>query len=193
MILTLDTGAITGWASGNPGDEPRWGAEDFHAKTTGEVLYRLRSWLGGKCIEIEPDLIAFESPYVPRIGKRGPPPNAKTIRRLHAFAGCVEEVGWELGIKVYEVSILDIAQFFIGTRTLRREQKKAATVEMCRRYGWPTGCDNEADALAIWCMAEAQIAPLIAARRGAGPLFIPRNSARPSVEEPESCLQRGFV
>lgn len=179
MILALDTATTTGWAAGKPGDTPKCGARRFGGGSTGEVIGLFRYWLNGRCDEFDPTLIVFEKPYIPRGGRKGPMIPEATIRRLLGIAAQVEAVAWERKIACREASPLEIARFFIGTQTLKRAEKKAATIAMCGRYGWLTESDDVADALALWAMAEATIAPKLAARRGEGPLFIPQTASAP--------------
>jgi hypothetical protein len=183
MILALDTATTTGWAAGRPGERPIWGARRFPGGSTGEMLTIFRAWLESRCDELRPALIAFESPYIPRPSARfrgAPPLNPLTLRRLLAIVGMVEAVAWQRQIDCIERNPSEIAKFFLGnSRQGGRDAKKAATIKMCAIYGWQTVSDDAADALALWTMAEALTAPQLAARRGAGPLFIPTKENAP--------------
>jgi hypothetical protein len=170
LVLALDPGTSTGWAVGAPGDTPLWGSRDFKGGSSGEVMGLFRHWLNQRCYELHPTLIVFEAPYIPQAHSKIPM-NAATLRRLLGIVATVEAVGWELRIPVREATTLEIARFFLGTQRLARGAKKAATVEACRRYGWDVSDDNQADALALWAMAECKLAPALSSRRGEGPLF----------------------
>lgn len=181
MILTFDTSTCTGWAAGRPGETPRWGSRYFRADNNGELGAMFRHWVNARIFDVKPDLIVFESPYIPRPRKGPPKPgarvimmNATTLRRLLGLVFMVEAAAAEHRIECREATALEISQFFLGGggRILPREEKKAATIEMCARYGWHGLDDNAADALSLWAMAEAQVAPALAAARGVGPLFI---------------------
>jgi hypothetical protein len=176
VILALDTATRTGWAAGAAGDRPTFGTRNFVCRGgNGEVLTLFRHWLEVRCDEFRPRMVVFESPYIPRPGA---PMNALTLRRLFAMAVTVEAVCWERRIRCSETTALEIAKFFLGTGRHRREAKKAATLEMCRLHGFAVTDDNEADALALWCMAEAKINPAAGLARGVGPLFLqPENGA----------------
>lgn len=195
MILALDTATVTGWAAGRPGETPQWGARDFSGRGgNGEVGGKFRFWLQGMCHQLQPRLIVFESPYVPfprKDNQRAPMMNPLTLRRLMGLALIVETTAWELRIKSFEATTGEISKFFTGTsRHGGRDQKKAATIAMCRRYGWDVAeNDDAADALALWCMAEAKEDPDAALSRGVGPLFLspkkvsaPRSSAAGRLE-----------
>lgn len=194
MILALDTATVTGWAAGRVGSAPAWGSQDFSDKAgSGAVLGKFRYWLNQRCHEFSPKLIVFEAPYVPinrqpkfvragegfAAGRGGPPPmNPLTLRRLLGLTGIVEATAYELGIECREATAGEITKFFTGRmRHGGRDAKKAATITMCRAYGWDVADnDDAADALALWCMAEAQLDPRAAMRRGDGPLFLKRQS-----------------
>jgi hypothetical protein len=180
MILALDQATVTGWAAGEPGTRPVWGARAFRARSTGEMLSLFRNWLIARCEEFHPSLICFESPYIPRGKPRNgsPPLNPLTLRRLLAIAGTIEAVAWDQRIRCLEARAPEIEKFFVGRATRGdRAAKKKNTVSMCATYGWNTVSDDAADALALWAMAEATIAPALAQKRGAGPLFVPGAAA----------------
>jgi crossover junction endodeoxyribonuclease RuvC len=184
MILACDVATTTGFAWGNIGETPKWNVVNFSGKSgTGEVLAKFRFYLMDRILVLKPEILVFESPFIPvarapRFAKAGtgiaavsgpPPMNALTLRRLLAMTGLVEEIAFERGIKCREATVLDITRFFTGTtRHGGRANKKAATIEACRRLGWVTVSDDAADALSLWCYAEHIIAPQIAARRAAG-------------------------
>jgi len=172
MILALDPATTVGWAAGAPGETPTWGSRQFDGKATGAVVGLFRHWLIERCRELHPTLVVFEAPYIPR-PNAAVPINAKTLRRLLGLVATIEAVSWELRVRCYETTALDIARFFVGSARMPRNAKKAATIDMCRRYGWHVTNDNEADALALWHLAEATVAPEIGLRRGAGPLMLP--------------------
>jgi hypothetical protein len=187
MILALDTATVTGWAHGPAGANPpllQWGARDFSGRGgNGEVIAKFRHWLNARCFELKPRLIVFESPYIPHPGKRtGPPMNALVLRRLLAMVGIVEAIAFELRIECCESRPSEITKFFTGSaRHGGRDAKKAATVEMCRAYGWDVGGDdNAADALALWAMAEAKLNPRASSLRGDGRLFLPQKKEAPA-------------
>ena len=181
MILALDTATVVGWCAGAPGGEPRYGARDFSgARSSGEVFGRFHAWLTALCREHRPSLVVFEAPYIPQGRRAGAPINTIVLRRLAGLTGQVEAVAWELQIPCREATPLEVARFFLGTQRLKRAEKKQRTIEMCERYGWAPACDNAADALALWAMAEAKLALGLGRQRGAGPLFIPPKKKTPA-------------
>lgn len=172
MILALDNATRLGFCLGVVGARPVWGHHDFgRNRSNGEVLARFRSWLCSMIDTTQPNLVCFESPYMPT-GPQNPfaaPANALTIRRLYAFAGITEAVCFERRIKCYEARPSEITRAFLGgPAPKRREEKKAATIRMARLLGFEVADDDEADAVALWCFAEAQFRPAMISRRRAG-------------------------
>jgi len=167
--LALDPGGLCGFAVGELGDIPRWGTRrTARGAVTGEALSSFAGWLRELLIAEAPDIVCFESPYIAMRGAEIPR-NAVTIRRLHCYAGMIEAVCWRLKIKVYESRPSEICRFFTGQGSWGgRAKKKAATVRMCMTFGWDVaGQVDAADALSLWCFAEAVIDPVAAAQRRA--------------------------
>lgn len=173
IVLALDVATRTGWAAGRICSTPVWGTQQFgRGKSNGDVLYAYRIWLLEKIDEVQPELICFESPFMPTVdsqfaqeGAR----NALTVRRLFGFAGITEATCVERHIRCYEARPSEIIHHFIGGRVpKKREEKKAAAVAMCKRLGFDVADDDEADAVALWCYAESIFEPkMISRRRGA--------------------------
>lgn len=171
MILALDNATRLGFAHGVVGGAPSWGSQDFgRGRSNGEVLSAFRAWLVAKIEATRPTLVCFESPYMP-VGNNpfAAPANALTIRRLYAFAGITEAVCFERHLRCAEARPSEITKAFLGGPAPRgRQAKKAATVKMCRLLGFAVDDDDQADALALWCYAEAQFSPsMISHRRAA--------------------------
>jgi Holliday junction resolvasome RuvABC endonuclease subunit len=167
--LALDPGGLCGFASGMLGGAPCWGTHRTRRNaSTGEALWSFADWLRDLLLTDAPDLVCFESPYIPMHGAEIPR-NAATVRRLHSYSGIIEAVCWDLRIRVYEARPSEICRHFTGQGSWgNRANKKRATVEQARRYGWDVeGAIDAADALALWCFAEAVVDPVAAAQRRA--------------------------
>jgi len=97
------------------------------------------------------------------------PRNAATVRRLHCYSGMIEAVCWRLRVRVFESRPAEICRHFTGQGSWGgRDKKKAATVRTCLTFGWDVaGQVDAADALALWCFAEAVLDPVAAAQRRA--------------------------
>lgn len=183
-LLCLDPAAVMGWCFGVAGEDPVFGRARPGPRgcSLGEALARTEDFIEEKIAEFEPTNLIFEAPYIPvprqpRFTKsgtfagegKGPPPmNADTVVKLACLKGIIEKIAWQHRLPCHEVTPQQAAKFFTGHgRWGGREQKKAATIAMAKRFGWRVQDDNEADALAIFCLAESILAPMI--RRGAGP------------------------
>jgi hypothetical protein len=195
VILALDTATTTGFSWGLAGGSPEWGARKFKAQNNGELFAMFRHFIGELVAKTKPRLILFERVYIPTPGAGGGsriPMNATTVSRLIGLPNIVEEIGETLRIPYYEATSGAATKFLTGRGTWRakgdnyaqaRAKKKAAVVAACHRYGWNVENDDEADALALWALAENQVAPHLAEQRrreaadrdreqrGEGPLF----------------------
>lgn len=160
-LICLDVASSTGAAWSEIGGDPQWTVFKAKGASLGEKKSRYRHWLVAMVNTIKPDRIIFEAPFLPKVT------TAATVRLLSSFAADVEEVGFDHGVKVLEVSIFEIARHFIGSAKIPREQKKEMTIAQCHRLGWMVDSDDAADALAIFSLAERTYAPEVSSRRWA--------------------------
>ena len=178
MILSLDPALRCGWAAGKPGETPVWGVRHFIVRDgTGEFLTVFGHWLNARIDELKPDIVTYESPFIP-FGWAAQKTTIETLRRLISLAGQIEATCWSRRVRCAETSPSEIMRFFLGTGRLKRDAKKAATIEMCQRYGWDVTDDNCADALSLWAFTEAILSPAAARERGCGPLFLKNDAPR---------------
>lgn len=198
MILALDCATKVGFACGPIGAQPpllEYGMRDFGRKdrTNGAIIGLFRGWFAQRVFTLRPQLVVFESPYIPvprgpfaKPGKSSPPPmNPHTLRRLLGMTGAVEAVCDELRIDCREATTQEFTKFLTGKGRYPggRDEKKAAVIQACRHLGCEPQDDNAADALAIFFYAESILSPRAAEHRrrlaadrdrelnGAGPLF----------------------
>lgn len=171
MLLCLDLATRVGWAHGRVGERPVWGANDLgRGRSNGEVLSAYISWLCARLDALQPEVVAFESPYMPAANSRfSAPANALTIRRLYSLAGFTEAICHRRRLRCYEAAPSEITRAFLGGPAPKgRANKKAATIKMARLLGYPVADDDEADAVALWTFAEGIFAPqMISERRAA--------------------------
>ena len=111
-------------------------------------------------------MIWYEAPY---IGKQI---NANTVLILYGLEAFTLRAAWQRDIAIRKVPIRTVAKFFLGNTWARRNEKKVATMEMCRRYGWKAEDDNESDALALWVYACHEVDPKSVSDQW-GPLALP--------------------
>jgi len=161
-ILALDLGTKTGWAYGYPRAEPEWGKVSFGSESDGDVFFALACWLDEGIQARQPKYVCTEQPWISP--KFSPP------IKLIGMDAIVQLVTRKHNLRFRSWAVKEVAKFFLGEGGLKSAAKKIATQEMCLRYGWRASQD-ECDALALWCFAEAKLDP--GARRSLGPLFQP--------------------
>jgi len=187
-ILALDIATTTGYAFAEPGGVPEFKAfravPPVDAGGDGDVYVAFERWLNELIDRLDPAIVVFESPYLPRASagrtvrsatgtvlyKTQPAQiNMHTIRRLLVLCGIAEKVAAERRLICREEDTRTIQKTFTGYGGGKRVEKKAAVMRVCRLYGWNVTNDNEADALALLVSAEAILFPMV--RRSTGTLF----------------------
>ena len=145
VVLSLDLATLTGFAVGNFGERPYFGAQQFEGGHNGRCLFQFRTWLIEMIMFHEPALIIFES--VMTFNKTQP----AVAARLHGLAGMTEAVIAELNeagrkIRCYEANPSTVKLFWTG----KGNSKKSVMVDRARACGFKVHDDNAADAVAIW-------------------------------------------
>jgi hypothetical protein len=168
-ILAIDGAATAGFALGRTGQEPRFGSRCFTGSgASGEVVARFSRFLRQTIEREQPDVITYEAPYFPMGFRRGPPANAKTLRRLLGLAEIIDAVAWDCNLRCYQATAGEVCAYLTGKSNWGgRAQKKAATIAAARAWGWAVNTDDEADACAVWAYAESILDPVAAAQRRA--------------------------
>jgi crossover junction endodeoxyribonuclease RuvC len=168
-ILAIDGASTAGFAIGAPGEEPRFSTRQFTGGgATGEVVGRFCRFMRVTLERHKPTIITYEAPYVPTAWRKGPPLNARTVRRLLGLAEIIDAIAWEYQIRCYQATAGEVTAYLTGKANWGgREAKKAATIAAARRWGWAVSDDNQADALAVWAFTESILDPVAAALRRA--------------------------
>lgn len=168
-VLAIDGAAIAGFALGDTGTEPRFGSRCFAGSgASGEVVARFARFLRAIIEREHPDVIAYEAPYFPMGFRRGPPANAKTLRRLLGLAEIIDAIAWDYRLRCYQATAGEVCSYLTGKSNWGgRDKKKAATIAAARQWGWAVADDNAADACAVWAYAESILDPVAAAQRRA--------------------------
>lgn len=198
VLLTVDLGGVSGFCALAAGHTPIWGHESFVKGNppAGRVFVSMGRWVDELLRYFGPALVSFESPYVPRFGKRqvrlangevvgnlpgigkqasvqGIPFNNDVTRRLYGFPAIVLEHCDMVEVPVLEVQTGKVCKFFTNSGNWRgRENKKAATMRVCHAYGFAAATYDESDAIAVAMYLEALIWPRASEGRGVGPLFL---------------------
>jgi hypothetical protein len=168
-VLAIDGAATAGFAFGATGQEPRFGSRCFTGSgASGEVVARFSRFLRATIEREQPDVIAYEAPYFPMGFRKGPPANAKTLRRLLGLAEIIDAVAWDCNLRCYQATAGEVTSYLTGKSNWGgRAPKKAATIAAARAWGWAVNDDNAADACAVWAYAESILDPVAAAQRRA--------------------------
>jgi hypothetical protein len=168
-VLAVDAAATCGFALGATGEDPRFGTRNFSgSNASGEVVARFARFLRATIEREQPDVIAYEAPYFPMGFRRGPPANAKTLRRLLGLAEIIDAIAWDCRLRCYQATAGEVCSYLTGKSNWGgRDKKKAATIAAARRWGWDVQNDDQADACAVWAFAESILDPIAAAQRRA--------------------------
>jgi len=168
-VLAVDAAATCGFALGDTGAEPRFGSRNFTgSNASGEVVARFSHFLRAIIEREKPEVIAYEAPYFPMGFRKGPPANAKTLRRLLGMAEIVDAIAFDYRLRCYQATAGEVCSYLTGKSNWGgRDKKKAATIAAARLWGWNVSDDNQADACAVWAYAESILDPVAAAQRRA--------------------------
>lgn len=173
-ILALDPSSVAvGWAYADPGEpEPIWG--NFRPKRpgetardhSGEIGSRFGIFLEARIEILQPRYIVREQPWLG-------PPNYETLFPLLGLAWQIDKTAVDHRIECRQTPTMPAVKFLTGKGKYDNPAaKKRATIAACKLHGW--NCtEDEADALAILCYAEAELFPEFrrSMKRPAGPLF----------------------
>jgi hypothetical protein len=176
-LLVLDQATVTGWAFCDPGKEPLWGSIRLGKRGAWEgiVFWEFRNFLLDRIGVLQPDVLAFEAPFVPRPDrkKEAKPLSVDQLRRGFGLVSHITSIAEECGIKeIDEYQSIECVKFFTGrgrfpgeTAAERTANKKEATVAACRARGWLNVTYDESDALALLMFAEWKRYPQAALSR----------------------------
>lgn len=156
-ILALDCSSSCGWAYfARPDATPRcgtwrapkaWAIEDY-----GQRFAKFHDWLVGMMTTFSPDVLAFESPILPR-ASMDMQTTEHTLRTLIGLVSIAELVANLRGVRCLEVNVATAKKALTGSG---RAEKSDMLVAATRR-GWPVADDHQADAAAVALVAMASI------------------------------------
>ena len=184
MILAIDPGTTTGWASFSPEHGVEWGVWRFDKEPTrGHRFSRFRARLHQEVVRLRIDLIGLEAPFVASQGKDQDSKvlNANTVAMTYgwqvlAAAYCADH-GLPEPVLVPQQSWR--ASFLPGfkpkvapgvlhekARAERQKQWKQAAKREAARRGWEVRSADAAEALGILHHLRLEHEPTYAAERG---------------------------
>lgn len=177
-IIAIDPGTCTGFAFCEPGQTPVWEHKLLGGKNTspGQIGASFGIFLQSRIETYKPEWIVYEQPYVPQ-GQTQVPLNFQTLFVLLGLAFEIDTIAHRYGVECRSITSLTFTNYFTGQAKFpgknyaeRRQNKKAAVMQVCKLHGWDASSD-EADALALLAYAESILYPQGAMQRPAGPLF----------------------
>lgn len=166
-ILTLDQATATGWAFGVERSEEKFLFGSFKMPKrddNGERLVIFRDGLVELIETHRPDLIAYETPYMP-IGESKPKPegyngpkrapmNVNTVKFLHNIEGVLIETTARHGIPTehfpsssWRITALGFGR--LPANTPEGVDFKKLMKQKAKQLGYAVGNDNESDALGM--------------------------------------------
>jgi crossover junction endodeoxyribonuclease RuvC len=168
-VMALDLASVSGWACGEPGQQPAHGSIRFASPGASHeaIFANAAVWIRQKIIDFNPGLIVWEAPLATSF-KRGNTTN-NTTTLLYGLPAIVGAVAYRHGVfDCRKADTSAVRNHFIGSNP-KRTKAKPMVIRQCRAMGWDVADDNEADALAVWSYMCALIDPKLAMR--ATPLF----------------------
>ncbi|MGP9819220.1 hypothetical protein ACTZWW_04325 [Salinarimonas sp. NSM] len=163
-IIALDLAHSTGWASGAPDADPRFGTLQL-PKTGDEIgrfLALFEDWLLDLITVESPALVVFEAPLLTR-GNTTP----TVARKLMGLANATEVACYRRDVRCEQANLATVKKAFAGHGRAEKHEMVAAA----RARGWDVRNDNEADACGLWFCAVKHHAPAIFRRRFTSDLF----------------------
>jgi hypothetical protein len=160
-ILALDVATNCGWARGHLDGVPTAGSIKFGrpSATNNAIFGNALKWIS-QLLEPQPrpDLLIVEA-MLPMAAMQGE--TSRAVRdRLAGLHGVIRGVAYLRGVaEIAQASVGDVRMHFLGTRSLKSMDAKAAVLERCERLGWSCPDHNAADACALWSFARSLIDP----------------------------------
>ena len=160
-VIFLDLARQTGWCEGAPGTDPLHGTHRLapDGAPPAAALAGLMEWLGRRLMARRYAAVYYEAPIHPRQMQRT---NARTTELLYGLPGVVLAVAHTTGhYRVKAQNVATIRKNLLGYLP-RGDGRKGAVIAQVRALGHDPADDNEADAIAGWYLACAQVAPDLA-------------------------------
>lgn len=151
-VLALDASTYVGWAFFfSEGDRPicgTWRAPAVTVEDYGARFSRFHDWLCGMLTVHAPDVLAFESPVLPR-GGMSFATTEHTLRTLIGLVSVAELVANLRGIRCCEVNVSTAKKRL----TDNGRAEKPDMIVAATRLGYPVGDSHQADACAVALVA----------------------------------------
>lgn len=149
-LLALDVSTSTGFAFfAGPDSMPKcgtwkvpksWDIEDY-----GKRLAAFHNWLCDMLTTFQPDILAWESPVIPRAGMRDLKTSEHIMRTLIGLASVAELVGELRQIRCYEVHVATAKKMLAGHGRAEKHEMVSAAIGK----GFSIADHHQADATAV--------------------------------------------
>ncbi len=152
-VLALDIATASGWATdGCAVCPPRFGTWRVPGGTAnlGHAIFRFNQWLYEIAATYQPDIIAYEAPFMSSGGGKT---NPQTMFLLIGLCAVAESVAYAHKVRAIQAHVQTVRKHFVGHG--RPDNPKKVVAARCRQLGWDVRDDNAADACAIWTWAKA--------------------------------------
>jgi hypothetical protein len=148
-VLALDLASVSGWAIGEPGQQPVHGSIRFASiGASHEAIFASAyHWMGLQCDLCRPGLVIWEAPMPTSFNRGRTTSDVTTV--LYGLPAIIGTVAYLRGIyDIRKAETRDVRLHFIGSNP-KRAKAKPLVMRQCRAMGWEVQDDNEADALAV--------------------------------------------
>lgn len=149
-LLSLDCSTNVGWSFWTSADAvprcgtwkapPSWSIEDY-----GKRFKAFHDWLCDMVTTMQPDMLAFEGPVIPRAGMRDLKTSEHIMRTLIGLVSVAELIANLRGIRCFEVHVSTAKISLAGNGRADKNDMVIAAVNR----GWPVANDHEADSCAV--------------------------------------------
>lgn len=156
MLLGLDLASrLTGYCAGSGRELPEAGVWEF-PKVDGDyglLLKTLEEYLGVCFRRFSPTCVAYESPILITRGRGGGyGDNLGRLRLLYPLSAFVEWFCRKADVECYEVSLHDVKREITGNALAPKGDMVAVARNVGIKLPEGPGCEDAADAFAIWLM-----------------------------------------
>jgi Holliday junction resolvasome RuvABC endonuclease subunit len=153
-LLALDLSTHVGWAFfAHGGAVPQlgtWHAPAAEPHNYAARYYAFERWLTGRLRELQPDVVAFEAPILPRN-----PGKAHAVRLSYGFAASAERLAFVAGIRCIEAYPSTVKVRLAGDGRAKKHQM----INAASRLGFIPASEHEADAIGVGLVAFDHIDP----------------------------------
>jgi hypothetical protein len=148
-VLALDLATVTGWAIGPLGAAPVYGSIQLGGPSRAARYAALLDWLDdAQRVHGPIGEIFVEAALIHGAG-------LDRARLALGLLAHLELWGFDNGARILDEMPATTRREMLGRGTFPKGEAKAAVMAWCRERGFSPADDNAADALVLWCRAQA--------------------------------------